>query len=409
MYRLYGMKRSMLEQKKPEDLLNYCQQIETARNQYMGLMIHLSKLNPVHRQRQHLDNAIVEFRRLTAHFDHDRDAQIFYNPDGDIAYVSKNRDALFYEKLILRFKPMFQDDPLVHGSYKAVDQFYTLFDLGQQYDGFVDLAEERFGKTKSNKQNKASHMDVQSYIDTTEVKLEVAVELERVLKQTNVSNFLRRQQIYSVYQEQFVPLKSEYYLSLAAIESVMMPGSHILANPWLSRYIMQLLDKRTINTLLDMFKEKRNLSYHVNLSLRTVFTPTFHDYIQRAQSLGQNITIEIDHIDFLADFEAFLFARDFLQSKNVQICVDNVKKQTFPLFCERNDTFDYMKLAWNLDLLEDSDELAEIRDGIYQIGPEKLIMSKSDDKQAFDTGLNLGITNFQGFWFDQEAQNLKSH
>ncbi len=62
-----------------------------------------------------------------------------------------------------------------------------------------------------------------------------------------------------------------------------------------------------------------------------------------------------------------------------------------------------MKLQWNADIASDlqTSENRRIADAIKRCGPNRVILTRCDNRKAVDYGQALGISLFQGRYLDK--------
>lgn len=396
------------------DLLDYLQSIKPKRASFCGLQIYLSRLRPYNRQRHQLNNAYIQFQNLISYLDPGKNNRVFYTQSGDIIYVSENKDPLFYEKLMIRFKKFFADDPLLEKDARKAESFFRVYQLGSEYESFKANVEEIQNETlRLEKKVHVLHLDtvgIKYETPINDIKLDQLVELEQILSQADISNYLRRQQIYLKDGDRgYFPICPEYYISIQDLEDNLTPGFSLHANIWLFKHLCMLLDKRLLVKVLEISNQSASLHFHINLSLRTLLGRNFHEFDQKMDLTKHQITIEIDQIDLLSDFNAYLFLREHLIQKGYQICVDGVTKHTLDFFMKRSEYFHKIKLFWSDDLVMGHGECAHMSKEFSQIGLSKFILARCDSPSALEVGSEIGINQFQGFFMDRVATQPELH
>jgi hypothetical protein len=135
---------------EPEELfLDYAQRLAHHRAGRKALFLALSALAPTPHPDEHWH--VVE--NLLAPVVRRRGGEIFRFRNGDAAAILRSADRELVERLTLKLRYLFRDDPLVSREETAdLDLLCKWFDLGEEYDALLALArdiEARLHKTQS--------------------------------------------------------------------------------------------------------------------------------------------------------------------------------------------------------------------------------------------------------------------
>jgi hypothetical protein len=125
---------------EPEELfLDYAQRLAHHRTGRKALFLALSALAPT----PHPDDHWRVVENLLNPVIRRRGGEIFRLRNGDTAVILRSADAELVERLTLKLRYLFRDDPLVVKEESAgVDLLCRWFDLGEQYETFMTLARD---------------------------------------------------------------------------------------------------------------------------------------------------------------------------------------------------------------------------------------------------------------------------
>jgi len=125
---------------EPEELfLDYAQRLAHHRAGRKALFLALSALAPTPHPDEHYQ--IVE--NLLSPIIRRRGGEMFRMRNGDVAAILRSADRELVERLTLKLRYLFRDDPLVAKEEKVgVELLCKWFDLAEQYDAFLTLARD---------------------------------------------------------------------------------------------------------------------------------------------------------------------------------------------------------------------------------------------------------------------------
>ncbi len=174
----------------------------------------------------------------------------------------------------------------------------------------------------------------------------------------------------------------------------------------------QTLDRRVLKLLSRADDSDLFSSFSINLNIDTLVDPDFIEFDQslRTGSRG-TIVIELQPLDVFADFNAFMFARDFAKEKGYRICLDGVDSHFFDFIDRKKLGMDLVKLVWSPELTNDSNHARreELAAHIEGIGKSRIILSRCDTPAAVRVGQSMGITMFQGRYIDSVLQSQRNY
>lgn len=219
------------------------------------------------------------------------------------------------------------------------------------------------------------------------------------------------------HAQQMTPLFREVVISMAVLEGrggAGMPGA--AADPFLFSHLAARLDRRMLAALRTDIPEGGPLSgrlggaaLHLNLTLPGVLSQgfaTMADAARPALARGLRIGIEIPFAEVFADSQAFVLARERLRLAGCDLVLDGVTHGALPLTDLGALEPSLVKLSWSPALAATG---AVVRRAIERIGPDCVVLHRTDSERAVAWGLGMGIRRYQGHYIDLmlAAERLK--
>jgi len=386
-------------------LLDYAQRLERHREGRRAVHIHLSRLKPQNRREQHIRVAVNTFQEIVQQFE----GQIFVLASCDLVFICRDAKIEDIDEAVMRLRFLFSEDPLTQGNDEEdLARFCTWYNIETSYPKFLAMA-ERLYQEEQRRERRLAAAAAESGEEEREderrpLQPEQLGRLENFLERTDLSSVMRRQHVCAVVGRN--PPQSifkELYVSIGDLATTMLPDVNLAANRWLFQHLTQTLDRRVLKLLSRADDSDLYASFSINLNVNTVIGPDFLEFDSslRTGSRG-TIVIEFQPVDVFADFNAFMFARDFAREKGYRICLDGVGVNLFEFINRKNLGLDLIKLVW-------SDELAgnaaksrrdRIAGHIEEAGKSRIILSRCDSVSAVRLGQSMGVTMFQGRHID---------
>jgi EAL domain-containing protein (putative c-di-GMP-specific phosphodiesterase class I) len=181
-----------------------------------------------------------------------------------------------------------------------------------------------------------------------------------------------------------------------------LPGYDLSANRWLFMHLTQLLDHRVMALLQRPDGPSPDTAFSLNLHVDSVLSPDFlaFDAAIRLRT-SRSITIELAQIDVFADLSKYRFARDTLRDRGYRLCIDGVDAGALPLMDRSRLGYDLIKFRCPANATEAVAD--DLHAAVTAIGRDRVILTRCDDEAAMQTGLDIGVTMFQGFHLDRIA------
>lgn len=391
-------------------MLDFVERLRKFTNGRRAVHVRLSKLRAYNRRGHHLRIAGSAFEPLVR----DYDGALFRLFNNDLVIICTGADVADMDHTILHLQYLFADDPLIKNDENGGTQFCAWFDLEDDYDELLNLA-QRMDSARTQHDQRETGAEAPA-AENAEPKAGPGAErvpldppnlaaIEESIAQADLSTIVRRQPICAVVRDRKPqPVYHEIYTSIGSLCDTLMPGIDIQANPWLFQDLTQHLDRRMISYLVQNGDTTRGQPFSVNLNVSTLLSPEFLDFDAVLNpGIRGGIVIELQLFDVYADLGNFLFARDFLHERGYKFCLDATTHMSLPLVDREELGFDLVKLLWSEDL---GDRLSgpsgkSLRMAAEKMGSERLILAHCDSELALDVGESLGITLYQGHLLDE--------
>ena len=396
-------------------LLDYAQRLDRHREGRRAVHIHLSRLKPQNRREQHIRVAVNTFQEIVSQYD----GQVFVLSNCDLMFLFKDAKIADIDEAVMRLRYLFSEDPLAQGNDEEdLARFCTWYNIQTNYNTFLQVVEELYEDEQRRERRlaaaaEAAGEDEKTVDDRTPLNPEQLGRLENFLERADLSSVLRRQHICAVIGEN--PPQSifkELFISIGDLATTVLPDVNLVANRWLFQHLTQTLDRRMLKLLARADDSDLYSSFSLNLNIDTLVHPDFIEFDKslRTGSRG-TIVVELQPVDVFADFNAFMFARDFAREKGYRICLDGVGINFFEFIDRQKLGLDLVKLIWTPDLSNESNQARhqEMAAHIAEMGKSRIILSRCDTPASIRLGQSLGITMFQGRYIDSLLQSQRSY
>jgi hypothetical protein len=389
-------------------LVDYLERTAPRRHDKIGLICHLSRLQPYNRRPHHIRVAYNTFDTLLGQFE----GKMFSLRNNDIVFIghSSARDKL--NEAIVKMRYLFSSDPLIVNKVddlSSVSSFATWFQLDRDYDNLMEQARRMYHATQTGKP--------QNFGDVAPVE-RVAINpdqlgwLEDTLANADLTNLVRNQPICAIAGDaKPTAVFHELYVSIQDLEKQVVPGVDLSANRWLFQYLTGVLDKRMLVYLAEEGeRSKRAFSFNMNVS--SLLSSEFAKFDQRVSSnLRGRLVIELQTVDVFSDMAAYMFARDFVMDRGYRICLDGLTQFTASFVDRSKLAFDFVKMYWNSAMQhEDFDKVAQsLRGDADSQAMSRVILARCDSPEAIEIGKKMGISLFQGREVDKMIRASENH
>ena len=383
-------------------LLDHLQRLGRNRGDYKAVQIHLSRLRPHARQPHHVRVAAATFDTQLGAID----GRLFTLGNDDLFLVYRDREPVEIDDAVGSVARLFAADPLTDADGGAIyGRFFSGFELANEFIDVLELVKRLHRDRERSRPISGADMASNAQpLDPTRL-----ARLESFLKQSDLSSMIRSQPICTVSPGHLSAqmIMRELYISIADLQETMLPEHDLASNLWLFQYLTQTLDQRMLHLLIRNQDSALNSSFSINLNVDTVLSQEFLDFDKALPEANRRtVVIEFQKIDVFGDFQAFLFARDFVRERGYRICLDGLDQFTLPIFDREALGLDLVKIFWSPGMADDptGTQLSQMQDSVEALGRSRAVLCRCDSEEAVRFGQSLGITIFQGRFIDSLVQ-----
>lgn len=358
--------------------------------EWVALHIYLSKLLPYNRTEARLRVAFRLFDPLVSSYR----SQVFVLSNQDFVILGKGMRFFDAEEIIGRLRAQFELDPLTNYEEGQESQFYTWFELGQDYSNFLSLCQKMLGKADSRRPPQVvsqAQLDPKKLADV--VKVVANVDVTPLVRCQSVIGFTEKGRGTLAFQE--------FFVSIADLQKLTAPDLNFVGSRWLFEHLCQTLDKRMLKAIEGLPTATRPKQISLNLNLSTLLSPEFAAFLDRTQkSFG--VVAEVQVVDIFNDLNGYFRARDMLHARGQRILIDGFS--TLSLHFVEPGLFgaDLLKLIWVPELPDifASKTGDSAKETIAKVGFERVVLARCDTEASIHWGLSQGINMFQGRFLD---------
>jgi hypothetical protein len=377
-------------------LLDYLHRLEDHKRGREAVHIHLSRLLPRNRRDHHVRIAAHSFESLVK----SRRGQLFVLGNSDLFVVFKAEAINEVETSILKLRFMFGEDPLLLEDDEYETRFFTHYDVQIEYDDILQVVRSLVHEIRDSR-SQTARSESKSPIKVKQMRGEpltprVLGRIEQALQRADISNMVRRQSVCALIGDATPqPLFGEVFISIRDLRETLLPGVDLSSNRWLFQHLTETLDRRMLSMLARSQDQAFTGNISVNLNVSTLLSPEFMEFDDGVTaSMRGSMVVELQNIDIFADFNAFLFARDFAKDRGYRICIDGLTEETMAYVNREKLGADLIKLIWKPGLSKEVQE--RIRAMVVGAGTSRVILCRCDDGDAVEFGQDAGIKMFQG-------------
>ncbi|MBY0354424.1 MAG: EAL domain-containing protein [Rickettsiales bacterium] len=355
----------------------------------------------------------------------DYEGHLYLCKDSTIFLLVQSAPKQLLDKVIFQLRYLFMDDPLAYSpDGEENKEFCQVFDAIEDAELMGQRARQKMlqegrssrgaavvtGAAQSAPAEKATSIitHVKELAKQSSIKLFNATSLasiEKDLSRADLSIVMRRQPICAAIPDMTVRrVFDELYINIAHLRQMMKLDVDLLSNRWLFKYLTELLDERMLHLI--RLAPTRYLEHPVslNLNVRSLMSDFFYEFDASVNpSVKVSVVIEIQISDVFEDMRGFLIARDAVQKMGYRVCLDGLSDISFSQIDREALGFDLVKLQWNADIAADLQSPANkrISNAIRRCGPNRVILTRCDNRKAVDYGQAMGVSLFQGRYLDK--------
>jgi len=342
------------------------------------------------------------------------EVKVFFSSLGDLFVVYMGRDDTVISKSAQQLNYLFVDDVMNHDG-KEQARLCEIYDLKLQIFDFNDRVRSVFNMSIPKKTAPqpvlASYdkMDVKQPFPANaktadnfnQITIYNLPKILTILQKTDCLPALRSQPIclYKRDTKTFKPIIYEIYLHIRHLNRLLYPGTDLLSDPYLFRYITPSLDKKVLGLLLRRNTALIDSALSINLSLATILSKEFEEINEQIhKNIKNEIIVEIQMADLFADITSFSLAVNKLKNYGYKLALDGLNALSFQQINRQNLGFDMVKLYW-----EDDNSISyreALKQAVEKADPKRVILSRCNNAGSVNFGLELGVSIFQGRYID---------
>jgi len=397
-------------------LIDFVRRLERNPYGWHAVHLHLSQLKPHHRRDYQLRIAASEFDRLLRRLR----SELFQLANGDIVFIWEGASVETVDRVVLRLRYLFSDDPLVAAEESEPDSeadengevghaaqptLCSWHDLEHDYQTFA------FGIEDLVEALSAAAPDTPAVLPSRGLEPGTLARLEKDLETTDISKLLRRQPVCAVVPKAPPqPIFREVHVAMPELGQRLAAGVDLTADTWLFQRLAETLDRRMLASLAAQ-EDDAEEAVSINLRLATLLSPDFLEFDHKFRQRNRlQAIIELQLIDIFAELGVYLFIREFIRERGYRVCIDGLHHLHLPLVNRKRLGADLVKLVWSPDMLQELDDVRcrQLEEAIKRTGADRVILCRCDTSDAIEWGQSLGIKLFQGHYVDSRLRAARS-
>jgi EAL domain-containing protein (putative c-di-GMP-specific phosphodiesterase class I) len=233
-------------------------------------------------------------------------------------------------------------------------------------------------------------------------------QIGKLLNDIDLRRYGRTQPIYrSLSANQWQIVAQEYYVSFEDLRRERFPKLEIVTPEHMFLALCELLDQRLLTALDQNRQSVAGRPTHLNLSINSVLGAAFTQFARNIpREQRKLICCEIHRGDLLQDFTRTLDALSALHAEGFLTALDSITPDMANYINLAAFDVDYIKINVSRDRAAQLIDPA-IRKGLAALPPARLIFFRCDNDKALMVGRELGVTLFQGWLIDDDAQGKR--
>ncbi|MEP3112607.1 hypothetical protein [Nisaea sp.] len=227
-------------------------------------------------------------------------------------------------------------------------------------------------------------------------ELQSFMRLFESLRNADISNLVREQTIWDLTDlHKPISLASALTVSIDALDD--MFGQDIRANPWLFEKVIEVVDIRMLDHLIED-RLKADKTYTVNVNSTVVLEKELDEaFADIPISTRKRIILEVPYVEALHERDEFDRMVNELEHEKFPIALDGVRWTSLTKLEVPPERFIYLKVMWDRHLTPGNEtEWATFAERVEKLGPARFILYNCVDEAAIPDLTALGITLFQG-------------
>ncbi len=230
--------------------------------------------------------------------------------------------------------------------------------------------------------------------------IEMVVTVSKELGSEQFSKMFIRNQKIAIIQPGKPPhqIMQEYFIGMDMLKKHVFKQVELRGSGNLFNQLTITLDQLVLNSYNDVNPGQEKCS--INLNVESVFTKGFQNIVDAGDDkVFANVVFEFRQANILQHFDEYMIASQLIQSRGGTVAVDAIFPETTGVVNLSRLNANMAKIFWRPGA---EDVLPNFKDEIArtQAGGTLIVLARLDDEQGLNTGHQLGITMFQGFFVD---------
>ena len=377
-------------------LLDYAERLTHHRAGRRALFVALSALVPTPRAEGHW--RVVE--NLIAPLVQRRGGEIFHLRNGDVVAVLSSADQTLTDRVSLKLRYLFRDDPLIeHEDKSGASLLCRWFDLATEYDSFLALARQIKANIDEPSAQPVTAMPAEPVEeagprDPRQAPLMrwmgASMTGPRALEKLASSSIAARIRPNEPPQFMFELLTPK----LEALIDSGLPENDLERNPRLELACLALVARRLLIEIPGARRPEESLA--INLTLDALLGTEFLS-LHRCWALGRwtPLTLIVPFAETSADAARLRYVRGMLRKLGHRLGIGDVPLESLS---ERGRLdADLLTFSWRGSYGRGDDHLFDdLRRDFARRNPEDLMLTGVDTREAFNFARNLGISRIAG-------------
>ncbi len=218
--------------------------------------------------------------------------------------------------------------------------------------------------------------------------------------QTFADRFIEWQPIAHYASGKWSPIFYEHYVGMGRLCKGPLEGVDLRGGGNLFNQLTLLLDRIFLDAFKHIASPRRRSS--ININVDTMFTRAFERFLEGGNGADmKNFVFELRQGDVLNNFEKFEIGARLITEKGATIAIDAIMPESLGVVNIQMLSSRLAKIFWN----PEAEKILPKKKAYIKHMQDKgvtFVLSRVDDQQAVEIGLDVGINLFQGFHVDKQ-------
>jgi len=358
--------------------------VESA-NGYSAAYIHVSSLPSARRTRDRLSDGLGVLSNLKRRY---RNGDIYLMRNADIVFLVRNAPGEELASAGRRIREVFLGKNAPTGDEGEGD-IVTLFQLPQDFDSLMELAEQAAGLTK---------LAMEPALDKQEINLATLAQIKEELQKVDISTMLFNQPVYDISEAKPRIRFHEIYVSVRVLEEMFCPGLSLTSKRWLFTDLTQDLDGAVLRFLTEPDSAPGIGGMSLNLNLSTLASDRFVSFDTELDEKRRRSTVlELNKTDVFENMRLYRELAPFLRQRGYSLLLDGLSFLNIAAIDFAGLPCDYAKLFWSGEAAHLDDDAARyIAQKIKKPDMPRFLLAHCDSAESLRFARSMGIDLVQG-------------